>query len=643
MTQDHQSINSHIKEYLDDYCKLTAPGFAVLLQGEWGSGKTWFIDKYRKKIKDQKCLYVSLYGMTSFSDIEDTFFQQLHPILSSKGMAITGKILKGLLKGSLKIDLDGDKKDDGTVSIQIPDINLPDYLRNTDQCILIFDDLERCKIDLSNMLGYINSFVEHQNLKVILIANERELEKDPSYKSIKEKLIGRTFGVLPDVDGALKDFLTMINHEDIRNFLRDNTKLIQDLYRKAEYENLRNLKQIILDFEKIFEILPEKAKRKKELLQYFLKVLTAFSIEIKRGKILPKNITHLYKRYESIRSKPRRLVDNISIEEDDQELILFKAALDSYPFLNMDDPFPSNSWWQDFFDKGIINAEELEQNLLTSRLFLNETSSNWAKLCRFKDLSDDKFDLVVKKVKSEWKSFNYDEIEVIMHVCGIFLVLSDNKLYDESKDSILDCSKRYVDHLRENNKLSLVNVEDLPGYLGLSFQGEESSEFKELRSYINEVQKRVRIENFPFEGKELLDIMQKDAITFSQMIYWREQRVIDDSSRKYYDIPIFKYIKPAIFLEKFSSMEYTAKQCAFWALKQRYEHDSKNLIEELNFLISLKELLEQEANSKRGKISGYNATQYVELYLNESIQKLERVSNNIGNQQISEPPPEHGC
>jgi GTPase SAR1 family protein len=159
MIQDNKPINSHIAAYLDYYCGLSAPGFAVLLKGQWGCGKTWFIDDYCKRLKkenqNQKCLYVSLYGMTTFAEIEDTFFQQLHPVLSSKGMAITGKIIKGLLRASLRIDLDRDGKDDDTVNPQIPEINIPKYLRNTDKSILVFDDLERCNIDISNILGYI--------------------------------------------------------------------------------------------------------------------------------------------------------------------------------------------------------------------------------------------------------------------------------------------------------------------------------------------------------------------------------------------------------------------------------------------------------------------------------------------------------
>lgn len=137
MTQSNQSINTHIKAYLDYYCGLThAPGFAVLLTGQWGAGKTWFINKYREKLKknNQKCLYVSLNGMTTFSEIGDAFFQQLHPVLSSRGMAIASKIITGLLKGALKIDLNNDRIDEGTWSIQVPEIHIPEYLKN---CICI--------------------------------------------------------------------------------------------------------------------------------------------------------------------------------------------------------------------------------------------------------------------------------------------------------------------------------------------------------------------------------------------------------------------------------------------------------------------------------------------------------------------------
>lgn len=352
MIQNDNSINSHIGTYLDYYCGLShAPGFAVLLKGQWGAGKTWFINKYREKLQEnkQKCLYVSLYGMTNSSDIEGAFFQQLHPVLSSKGMAITGKIFRVLLKGALKIDLNDDSKDDGIWNIQIPEINLPEYLKNTNKSILIFDDLKRCKMNISNILEYINYFVEHQDLKVVIVANENELFKrdgsnlSNNYKAIKEKLIGKTFSILPDFQGALKDFIDKTNNPNLKEFLSVNTELIQDLFGKAEYENLRNLRQIILDFERIFDVLPEKAKNKPELLQDILKLLIAFSIEIKRGTMLPKDISKLQEEYVSILSKQvsSRQASSSVTKDNSEEQNSLQEVVGRYTMLNLHDLFPS--------------------------------------------------------------------------------------------------------------------------------------------------------------------------------------------------------------------------------------------------------------------------------------------------------------
>ncbi len=54
MSQNRQEINSHVEEYLDYYCDLHAPRFAILLKGQWGCGKTWFIKNYCKKLKEKK-------------------------------------------------------------------------------------------------------------------------------------------------------------------------------------------------------------------------------------------------------------------------------------------------------------------------------------------------------------------------------------------------------------------------------------------------------------------------------------------------------------------------------------------------------------------------------------------------------------
>jgi len=640
MTQGNKSINSHIETYLDYYCGLShAPGFAVLLKGQWGAGKTWFINKYCEKLKtnNQKCLYVSLYGMTTFSEIGDAFFQQLCPVRSSKGMAITGKIVKGLLKGTLKIDLNDDSRDDGTWSVQIPEINLPEYLKNTDKSILVFDDLERCKIDISNILGYINYFVEHQELKVVLVANEDELLKNSSYQVIKEKLIGRTFGVYPDFERALENFITRVNDPDIRIFLSDNTELIQDLYDKAEYENLRNLKQIVLDFERIFETLPEKAKSKPEILQDLLKLLMAFSIEIKRGTMLPKDISKLQEEYVSGLSKQvsSRQVPNSVTKDNSEEQTSLQKMLSRYTVLNLHQPFPSTVWWQIFFDKGIVDTQELEQSILNSKYFQDENTPNWVRLWHFSDLADDDFENLLKKIESEYSSRQFLKLGVIKHIFGLFLMFSNAGLYWKNKEEILKESKVYIDYLKDNHPLVLISrstIEDVfGGYGSLGFQGKEFKEFKEFFAYIDEVRELARNESMPSAGQDLLATMQSDVWRFSRMISLDSSQYRDVLVQKYHEVPILKYIEPAAFIKKVLLMKSEDKQCVFWALEERYkfDHINEKLIEELEWLKSVQSLLLEEVSSRKGKVSGFVLESLTKHSLNGVIEKLEKNRSQV--------------
>lgn len=496
MTEKNQSVNSHIEEYLDYYCGLSySPGFAILLKGQWGVGKTWFINKFCEKLKkdNKKCLYVSLYGMTNFSEIEYAFFQQLHPVLSSKGMAIAGKVLNVFAKGMLRVDLNHDGKDDGTLSIQIPDINLPDYLTDADKSVLIFDDLERCQIEINNLLGYINYFVEHQDLKVILVANEEELKKISSnYGIIKEKLIGKTFEVSLDFTDALQFFVDEIDNESAKDILSKNIKSIENLYYKAEYKNLRALRQILLDFERIFDALPEQAKNIEELVRDLLEILTVFSIEIKRSKMDSNGIRKLQGEYMTLlkrrvdRSKESNSNEQSENEEDTYLLEIWDRW---YTSINLTQPFLNAAWWKTFFDRGLIDAEELEKSISNSKYFLNENTPNWIKLWHFSSLDDNEFNDLLQEVELDYSNRVFSDLGVIKHIFGLFLYFSQAEIHKNTKEEVLEDAISYVNYLEASNKLidsaqfislsrkSFLNVDN---YFGLGFAGRGITEFKKF-------------------------------------------------------------------------------------------------------------------------------------------------------------------
>ena len=110
------------------------------------------------------------------------------------------------------------------------------------------------------------------------------------------------------------------------------------------------------------------------MLLDILKLLIVFSIEIKRGKLLPKNISKMQEapRFEYDRARANYYNsdnDNPKFSEDNNQLFTsLKAIIDTHN-LSIDDLFPSLTWWQTFFDKGIINTSELEQSILNSKYF----------------------------------------------------------------------------------------------------------------------------------------------------------------------------------------------------------------------------------------------------------------------------------
>jgi predicted AAA+ superfamily ATPase len=78
-----------------DYITLDDPQYAVLLKGKWGSGKTHYIDSYKKNLdkKSKKYIYVSLYGITSYDEIETNFLKAIHPKLYNDKTIFAGKIV----------------------------------------------------------------------------------------------------------------------------------------------------------------------------------------------------------------------------------------------------------------------------------------------------------------------------------------------------------------------------------------------------------------------------------------------------------------------------------------------------------------------------------------------------------------------
>jgi hypothetical protein len=641
--EENLKKNIDIKEYLDEFYQFRdAPKFAVLLKGKWGSGKTWFINKYREVLKAQeelqkqyqgevqglKTLYISLYGVNDFSQIEQSIYKQLHPVLSSKQAVIAGKLVSSLVKGHLKFDFDiKDEKYEGVWNFSIPELGIGkgqgNQIKDSQYGLIIFDDLERCLIEIENILGYINTFVDSEKLKVVIIGNEEEIIKNNAekYLSTKEKIIGKTFEIKPDYSSAFKDLIEKISNEKCKEYLTENVEFIENLYDKGRYQNLRTFNQIILDFEKFFKKVPENFKDNLYFLKDVLKLITVFSIEIARGNIEASSIPKLSER---LGNGIINNIDNPPVSKNPEEEKKVKADIKLLKIFsqyyyeelmgqrNPDLCILDSNLWKDFFDKSILNKQQLEDLLLESK-YDSEEIKDWVKLHDYWQLDDDEFNYLYAKVREDYKNHVFEDIGEIKHITGLFFQFCELGLLSNSKEDILKEAKEYVNWLEKTENLDLSLDESIYGdyYHGLSFSGINNGcrqDYLDLDEVIKKAKKSNREKNMPKYAEELLEIMVSDIYKFASLICITKQKEeFECRAKNYYSEPIFLYIKPENFINKILSLVPDNKKInfIFYYIEQRYnslDEHMKAIAPEVNFLKEVNNLITCKSTKENNKV-----------------------------------------
>lgn len=611
-----QSKNQHIREFLSYYCTLESPPeYAVLISGLWGSGKTWFVQNVFAELNKSglEYLYVSLNGIRSTEEIENEFFRQLHPILTSNGIRLIGKLSKGIIKTAFSLDVD----DDGEIK------KLFSSIKTAENKILVFDDIERCSVPLGDLLGYINQFVEHGSFKSILIANEEEILKQEdaeskvqAYERIKEKLIGRTFELQPEPIPALNHFISQLQSEQTKTVATDNISLIAQIYESSMYRNLRLLKHGLSDFDRLFSMLPEDIRNNKPLISNLLALFLVYAFEIRSGNIAPSELKKITSSWLSdIGLKAGQPNPNQK----------FKDIIKKYTEVDLHDSLFNESIWEQIFCSGLFPLAEINEALLKSKYFMSSTQPDWVRLWHYFDLSDSDFEALLKAVEGEWKSKSYNDLGVIQHVAGTLLALSEGGLYGENVSQIIEIGKEHIDDLKAKNLLppsprgaQLFDVRG--GFGGLGFHSAEMPAFLEFREYIAKQMQAVLIESYKTEAKTLLQMLSDDPDKFRRSLI-----ISNHEDNRFFDTPILVEIPPSQFVNAILHLPPANRSAISIMFKGRYEFENFNmkLITELDWLKQVIVLLDEEIKKLAGKLSGYTIGIYIRTPIEEAIKKLE--------------------
>lgn len=331
-----EEIISVIKEYLQS----TDANYAIMIDGDWGTGKTYFfthsivpiIEKFAvKHVERKKYGYVSLYGLEKTEEISMELLYQYFGRGKRNAIKRFDKALEAVCE-IIESILDGFKL------LKLNLLKLKKLLYSVDikDWIICFDDFERSNLSVNQILGYINTLVEHNRCKVIILANENEIGKiklsekveekydvilsgrklslnnndnidtnaeldanrlkelsrqvfgeDVLYQSIREKVIGITIKYTPQLSCTFDNVVERFDDwNGIKDYIYEKKNDIINYFAINKCVNLRTLIYIILKIKKLCE---KMFQYNRDLYSYdgimneFIKYIVYFTIYYKRG------------------------------------------------------------------------------------------------------------------------------------------------------------------------------------------------------------------------------------------------------------------------------------------------------------------------------------------------------------------------
>lgn len=608
-------LMEYITEYLHSYINTYNPQYAVMLKGKWGCGKTYYIKKlineWGKNVQEtndkvsMKPIYVSLNGISSQAQISYQIRKKLHPILYSKGAQFAKNVIVGtfnvVTKGLADINNDGDSNDLNEIikGNDIFDILLKPSDKIIGKKIIVFDDLERCCLNIEEVFGYINNLVEHAACNVIilceedvLLRNEENTEKTIKYKEFKEKLIGQTIAFKQDFNTVISEFTNEINN----NYINENFNLIYELFLTSSIENLRSIRQCLFDFCRFVNNskLDEKEFDKKN---EFMKSLLAYFViaycEYKSGN---DSIRYFHESHFLLDNKKKEQIS--AIERKYSNLLHKYDIINSIKIIRFEQLVS-------FIENGFI-----EQNLFASNEYVYKRKIDvWEELYFFMELDNSVFLEKLRDTKKVFFRSHIEYVSVVIHIFSMLLFFSNNNIV-KLKDSFLKKrAKVLIDYIHKNfreekNFRDRIFVEFHSASWGKQYYLINSPEVQDIIKYAKD--KKAQYES-KISSKYCISLWHNLNNQNFNKLYSYFEEDIPNGHCKYSSTAIFKDVNPHILAKNIISLSNKNKEEFYYYLISRYDVDIDkktksiypSMIDDLSILQKLKNILEIKINNTK--------------------------------------------
>ena len=569
-------MNEDILRFLEKYKDDPDPQYAVLLDGKWGCGKTFFIkswlDTFQTENEDELTpMYVSLFGVQTVKQINDTINGLLFPFMNSKVYKIGKTITKMVASAALRfnVDYDGDKKSDGTVDFKLDP--LMDLLNDKKEelkgrRILIFDDLERANIGVKELYGYINRFVEHNRFKVIVVCNSTEITDKETFNRFREKIIGRTFEINSDIDAAINSFA---NEIPTSYFVQQHISEVKEAFKLTGYSNLRVLRQCIRDLNQIFQgiyIDNGNPYQNKELFYFLIRFVVLYSEMSTSNKDIIANWRQKYAQaLASDRPEMLELKRRISAIQQKYQPLEIKYGMDIFRERN------DITFIPDFCLKGIDLVGYLNAKLVPTE------RDSWDCLYQYYEMNNEDFESQYAMTESAVLNGSFRNYQDQLKAISILIELSDLGI-KEMNSKVLDTSKAYVEKLIADISSSDSFADIKSNIINLLSSINQVSDNNELRKKFNSSLNGIfatKLTELEHHYTEILENLSDDNLL---EIVDSMDKMLPDRSNSYQSYPIFKDANPERVAKRILSLSNASKFYFYRFLNRRYGADTGHFI-----------------------------------------------------------------
>jgi hypothetical protein len=506
----------NIKTVFEEYLKTEQTQYAILLNGSWGSGKTFFWKNELAKVVEKcgfKVIYISLNGVSKVEVLERLLFLKLVPFLDNQENKVlktlttlvtnaTNAVSKAVFKTSI---------DDIVKGVSVDVFNFSQY-------VICFDDLERCQIPMKEILGFINGYVEHKYLKAVIFSDESNIDSSQkNYDNIKEKVVGRILNFeLNQSDTIPLLFEKYRIHAEFFKFLESKKDFFISLMQEYKQNNLRTITAYL---EVVYKLFPSFTNQKDDYVNEVLLFAAIILLEFKKGKL------------KSSDSKDSKGLEQINSQYNS---LNFARAIDRT--MNGASAEPQEKSYSDLFHENYLNKraddyhfypsvyEYVLSGYLDSSKLVSEFSARYPEVVtkenqafrtllnyKFRELENDEFDTLANDVlqfAEEGKYVIYDYSQM----ATFFYYFSENALVNKSELEITKILEKGISIAKQRKEIHDFSMTNL-----LHFGGGSASVMK-IKAMIKDAHDSIKAEQVMHEGDELIDyLLNKDEYALAEL------------------------------------------------------------------------------------------------------------------------------